>query len=327
MKRKYKIAIGAGIGVVLLLFLLTFVGTGLVRRGNYEITLRYGLMLLGFCAVAFLVWKAFIKNSHDELRRSEKRSGELQGQVEELKRTIAELDRELSEKTRSRLNVMELNPILHIAVLNVDTSFTRTYVREEGDMTFNGALRVEICAEYGARLEDARFRYEPWSNTLTIAGFKPGLISYSKKQLNWDIARSYRSRPNILGIERSDVSDQQAEIFTNHMCESLRAELEREIDSRHVAEFDWLSPLISQQVIDIFRLMIGREAINVVIREDSDDAFVDLPTFRAQILEYGRIQDSDVLHPEPVVLHPDSAELNPASSHESASIPPSVSVL
>lgn len=279
MKTKTKISIAAAAGAVLLVFVIM----ALTRYEFYEATLKYGLILFGMLFFGYLVWKAFIKNGRDDLKRSQKLLREKEQREAEMEKTIRDLNRELAEKTRSRLNVMELNPILHIAVLNVDTSFTRTFVREEGDMTFNGALRVDINAEYGARLEDARFKYDSISNTLTIAEFKPGLISYSKKQLTWDIARSYRSRPNILGIERSDVSDQAAELFTNQMCEKLRAELEKEIDDRQVAEFDWLSPMISQQVVDIFKLMIGRETINVAIQEHADASFLDLNEFRAQL--------------------------------------------
>lgn len=279
MRTKAKISIVAAAGAVLLVFVII----ALTRYEFYEATLRYGLIFFCILFLGYLVWKAFIKNGREDLKRSEKRGRDLLKENEEMRKTISDLSRELSENRRTRLNVMELNPILHIAVLNVNTSFTRSYVREEGDMTFNGALRVDIDAEYGARLEDARFKYDSLSNTLSIAEFKPGLISYSKKQLTWDIARSYRSRQSILGIERADVSDQQAELFTNQMCERLRGELEREIDERQVAEFDWLSPMISQQVVDIFKLMIGRETLNIAIEDGYDDTYVDLNTFRAQL--------------------------------------------
>lgn len=281
MKTKTKISIAAAAGAVLLVFVIM----ALTRYEFYEATLKYGLILFGMLFFGYLVWKALIKNGRDDLKRSQKLLREKEQREAEMEKTIRDLNRELAENRHSRLNVMELNPILHIAVLNVNTSFTRSYVREEGEMTFNGALRVDINAEYGARLEDARFKYDPISNTLSIADFKPGLISYSKKQLTWDIARSYRSRPNILGIERADISDQQAELFTNQMCEKLRGELEKEIDDRQVAEFDWLSPMISQQVVDIFKLMIGRETLNIAIEEKYDDTFVDLNTFRAQLAQ------------------------------------------
>lgn len=281
MKTKTKISIAAAAGAVLLVFVIM----ALTRYEFYEATLKYGLIFFGMLFFGYLIWKAFIKNGREDLKRSEKLLKEKEQKEAEMEKTIRDLSRELAENRHSRLNVMELNPILHIAVLNVNTSFTRSYVREEGEMTFNGALRVDINAEYGARLEDARFKYDPISNTLSIADFKPGLISYSKKQLTWDIARSYRSRPNILGIERADISDQQAELFTNQMCEKLRGELEKEIDDRQVAEFDWLSPMISQQVVDIFKLMIGRETLNIAIEEKYDDTFVDLNTFRAQLAQ------------------------------------------
>lgn len=282
MDKSTKIKLGAvaAAAVVIVLIIVTV----LTRYEFYAATLKYGLILLSMLMLAFLIWKAFIKNGREDLKRSEKKGEELQAQVAELQGTIRELSRELAEKNRSRMNVVDLNPILHIAVLNINTSFTRTYVREENEMNFNGALRADICAEYGIRLEDVRFRYDEMNNTLNVANFAPGLISFSKKQLTWDIARSYRTR-HIFGLELSAVSDASTDAYTKAMCEQLRTELEREIDERKVAEFDWLSPMISQQVVDFLRILVGRESLNVAISETCDESFVDLPTLRGQLVQ------------------------------------------
>ena len=243
-------------------------------------TLKYGLILLGVLALAFLVWKAFIKSGQDELRASEKHGEELQGQVTELRRRLEEM-------SRSRLNVTGISPILHLSVLEIDTSFTRSYVREDKkhQLTFNGALRTDICAQYGVKLEDVRFKYDDATQTLYLAGFRPGLLSFSKKQMTWDIANSVRGRDFFGWIELPPVDDGEAEAFTKRMKEEIRAEVEKEIDERRIAEFEWLSPLITRQVTDVLKLSLGKPDAKVAILEEggSEAEFIDFGTFYQQI--------------------------------------------
>lgn len=260
-----------------------------VRLLLYKETLIFGLVLLGTIVLAYLFWRAFVKSGRDDLRRSERKGAELEEEVQSLKKTISGLNRELEEKSRSRLNVVELSPILHLAVMDIDSSFVRTFVREspDGSITFNGALRADIRAEYGVKLEDVRFKYDAGSNTLMLANFHPGLLSFSKKQLNWEIARSYRTR-HLLGHEFSAVTDSVADAFTKQMCEQLRAGLEKEIDDRQIAEFNWLSPMISQQVTDMFKMLVGKPGLSIVASEipaieTEEQGYVDFQDFRRQL--------------------------------------------
>ena len=52
--------------------------------------------------------------------------------------------------------------------------------------------------------------------------------------------------------------------------------LEIEIDERKIEEFDWLSPMISTQVCDMLKLMLGKPGINVILLPD-DAQFDSLP--------------------------------------------------
>jgi len=263
MKVKYRIIIAVAIAAV-----LAIIG---IRLLFVESAFKYGLILLGAIAVGFLVWKAFIQGSQRELIRSEKHSKELEQQVDELRRKLDEL-------SHSPLNVTSLTPVLHLAVLNIDTSFTRTYERrdENRGLTFKGALRADICAEYGIRLEDVRFRYDADTDTLWLADFHPGLLSFSKKQLQWDLAIALRDR-NILGVKLPPVDDKTADEFTSQMKESIRKEVEKEIDQRRIEEFEWLSPIVSRQVTDAMKAILGRPESKVAILEEPVEAQGFLP--------------------------------------------------
>ena len=272
MKVKTRLIIAGVVAV-----LLTIAGVVLLFVGG---AFKYGLILLGIVAVAFLVWKAFIKGSQEELARSEKLSGELEQQV-------ADLRRELDELSHSPLHVTALTPVLHLSVLNIDTSFTRTYERKDDErgLTFKGALRADICAEYGIRLEDVNFRYDAPSDTLWLANFHPGLLSFSKKQLQWDLAVALRNR-SVLGIPLPPVDDKTADDFTKEMKEHIREEVEKEIDQRRIAEFEWLAPIVSRQVTDALRASLGHPGAKVAVLEQSVDGagFLPLEEFQKKML-------------------------------------------
>ena len=227
-------------------------------------TLPFGAVLLGAMGLAYLIWRAFVKTSREELRQSARRENMLSEQIESLKSTIDLLNRELEEKSNSKINVVGLNPILHLAVLNIDSSFTRPYIRQQDNIAFYGALRADISAEYGIKMEDVLFKFDKDSNTLFLKNFHPGLISYSRKQLNWDFANAYKTI-NFFGKNVCIPAD----AYAKTQSEELRRDLEIEIDERKIEEFDWLSPMISSQVCDMLKLMIGKPGVNIILLPDN----------------------------------------------------------
>lgn len=288
MKTKKSITIFAAIALAVLVLALA-----ISMRGALPAT------IVSIVSAAVLAVMLYLSLRNIPSRRDNKA---LQDEIDSLKKTVRDLDRELAEKSRSRLNVVELNPILHIAVLDVDTSFVRPYTREEGKLTFQGALRADLRVEYGIRLEDVRFKYDEMANTLLLSNFHPGIISYSRKQLKWEFAKSFKSRKFL-----SDVSGKESDSFTASMCEKLRNELEQEIDTRKVSEFEWLSPMITGQVMDILKLMVGRESLDIRIIGDSDgmagvsdDSYVSLQEFK-QKLSVPQLKEQRVDNQEPEI--------------------------
>ena len=76
------------------------------------------------------------------------------------------------------------------------------------------------------------------------------------------------------------------------MKEDIRAEVEKEIDGRKIAEFEWLSPLITRQVTDVLKLALGKPDAQVAVLPEPDAAqlengasegFIDFGTFYQQI--------------------------------------------
>ena len=268
-------------------------------------TLPFGACLLAGIALAYLIWRAFVKNSKEELRQSARRESMLSEQISSLKQTIDLLNRELEEKNNSKINVVGLNPILHLAVLNIDSSFTRPYIRQKDNISFFGALRAEISAEYGIKMEDVLFKYDRDSNSLFLKNFHPGLISYSRKQLNWDFANAYKN-VNILGKQVYLPADAYAKTTSDE----LRRDLEIEIDERKIEEFDWLSPMISSQVCDVLKLMIGKPGVNVILLPDD----AEVPSLEegqnSDFVKFAQIKEIlSIPEPEPEESAPQEAAL------------------
>ncbi|MBQ7072198.1 MAG: hypothetical protein IJM89_02385 [Bacteroidales bacterium] len=268
-------------------------------------TLPFGAFLLAGIALAYLIWRAFVKNSKEELRQSARRESMLSEQISSLKQTIDLLNRELEEKNNSKINVVGLNPILHLAVLNIDSSFTRPYIRQKDNISFFGALRAEISAEYGIKMEDVLFKYDRDSNSLFLKNFHPGLISYSRKQLNWDFANAYKN-VNILGKQVYLPADAYAKTTSDE----LRRDLEIEIDERKIEEFDWLSPMISSQVCDVLKLMIGKPGVNVILLPDD----AEVPSLEegqnSDFVKFAQIKEIlSIPEPEPEESAPQDAAL------------------
>ncbi|MBQ3984863.1 MAG: hypothetical protein II636_05990, partial [Bacteroidales bacterium] len=211
----------------------------------------------------------------------------------------------LEEKNNSKINVVGLNPILHLAVLNIDSSFTRPYIRQKDNISFFGALRAEISAEYGIKMEDVLFKYDRGSNSLFLKNFHPGLISYSRKQLNWDFANAYKN-VNILGKQVYLPADAYAKTTSDE----LRRDLEIEIDERKIEEFDWLSPMISSQVCDVLKLMIGKPGVNVILLPDD----AEVPSLEegqnSDFVKFAQIKEIlSIPEPEPEESAPQEAAL------------------
>ena len=260
-KKKLGLAVAVSFVIVILLVL------AFARYGFYAAGLRYGFILLCIISVAFLVWKAFIYPLNEKLKAAEAAE--------------ADLARRLEQKEVSGGSIVNLNQILHLTTMEVKTQLVKAYDLKEGDVTFNGALKADICAEYGVRLEKARFRYDAGTHTLYVADLTPGLISYSQRKLTWEFARSYRTR-TIFGRTLPSVSDSSMALFTRAKCDELRADCEARLDAGDVPELAWLSVTLNQHILGYVKGLLGDASLNVVTVDAPDESFVDIQALRNQ---------------------------------------------
>lgn len=266
MRKSFKVT------VYILSLIILILGAALLftRRATFG----YGLILLLFAIIGFLVWKAFIKDSNTKLKESEKLIGEL-------RRTIDELNQNLSEINHSKLNTFEIAPILNLAVLNVKTSMIRTRVRENDDyFNFYGAMRVDIEAQYGIELEKVLAKYDRDTNTLYLSNFKPGFISTTKRETKWLIRQAYQKalKPLVgskpMGI--TPVYNKAARLYADEKGEEFRVELEEELNGRTIAEFDWLRQPLLNQMTTMMKNLLQVPSAKVIVLDAPEEDFIPL---------------------------------------------------
>lgn len=265
MDKSTKIKFGAMAAAAAVIAIM--VVTVLARYEFYAAALKYGLILLAAIVVAYLVWKAFVYPLNEKLKAAEAAN--------------AAMAQKLEQKEVSGGSIVGLSQILHLTTMQVDTQLVKAYELKDGDVTFNGALRADICAEFGVKVENARFRYDAAANTLYVADLQPGLISFSRRQLTWEFARSFRSK-KLFGRALPAVSDAAMDLYTKGKCDELRAEYEAQLDAGNVPELAWLSGALNQHVLGYVKGLVGDAGLNVVAVAAPDDTFVDIQTLRNQ---------------------------------------------
>lgn len=270
MEKTTKIKLGAALAAAVVIVLL--VVTALIRYEFYAAALKYGLILLCMLLVTFLAWKAFVYPLNEKLKAAEAGN--------------AELSRKLEQREVTGGSIINLSQILHLTTMEVKTQLVKAFDLKEGDITFNGALKADICAEYGVRLEQARFRYDAGTHTLYVADLKPGLISFSQRQLTWEFARSYRTR-RLFGRALPEMSGSAMAVFTREKCDELRAAYEAQLDAGDVPELAWLSMTMSQHVLGYVKGLLGDASLNVVQVDAPDDSFVDIQVLRSRHADLG----------------------------------------
>ncbi len=80
----------------------------------------YGIFLLVVAAIVYALWELVI-------RTKEERITELAGRLDKTSQQISNLQNENNELRSRRLNISELHDVLDLGLLQVNSSFTRTW--------------------------------------------------------------------------------------------------------------------------------------------------------------------------------------------------------
>lgn len=254
----------------LILSLLTVTGIILIAQ-KYALI---GLAVIGLTLLIFGMWKLIIQS------KDEKISG-LSEEIKKPNRLINTLQNENNELRSRRLNISELRNILDLGLLQVNTSFTRTwnekFEEDKKSLHFIGALRVKIVARYGIDLKELRIRYNPSKNEMEVANANPRLLSFNDFDYEWKIAELMEYTKPWFGSGQWRKSA-LLEGIADRLKENLRIQTHQEVKNGP-EELEWVLEPLRKQIAGTIEILLGSPYRTVKMVDSFDATFQSLEEF------------------------------------------------
>ena len=203
-------------------------------------------------------------------------------EIKQLKQTLKNQHHEIEELKNRKLNIIGLKNILEISLVEVDTTFTRTwnekFTVEKKSLHFIGALQIQLVAKYGVNLKDLIIRIDHSNKTIYINNLEPKFLSFSQINHHWKIAElmEYKKRPWIINNYWKKSQDFQE--LLNEKLEEKRKQLYDEI-KQGPEEIKWLIKPLHQQVENTMRILLNRNDYDIEFVETDSKDFLPIHTF------------------------------------------------
>lgn len=234
----------------------------------------YGILLLGAAAFIYLLWETVIRARDEKI-------AELAGRLDTTSRQMSNLQAENNELRSRRLNISELRNILDLGLLQVNSSFTRTWndkFDENGrSLHFIGALQVKIVAKYGIDIHELRIRYDKERNEVLVANVKPKFLSFNDFDYEWKIAEVMEYKKPWVGSGHWRKSP-DLEGLAGNLKEELRVKTHQEV-KQGPAEMEWVLEPLKKQITGTLEMLLGAPYRIVTIVEHADESFKKLEDY------------------------------------------------
>lgn len=231
----------------------------------------YAVVTFILAILVYVLWNIFLKNKESEIRTLKKT-------VEKSGKDLAYLKNENEELRNRRLNVTDINHIIELSLIELNTSFTKTYNKEiEQDsrkLKFIGALKVQIKAKYGIDLKEMRLFFPENENVIKVANVTPKFLSFSSRRFKWEIAEMLEYKEKVFGSDHWR-SPQKAENITKEFMESQRQKLEEEIENSP-EELKWIVEPLQKQIVSSLEMLLETSGRRVEIVDSFDENYNSL---------------------------------------------------
>jgi hypothetical protein len=231
----------------------------------------YALSIFVFGGFAFAIWEVFLRSKQEEIKNLKETIK--QSQIEKDNLHLENID-----LRNRRLNITDIRHIIDLSLIELDTSFTKTYNEEIENsgkkMKFVGALKVDIIAKYGIDLNELMFKFpEGDENTVKVANVNPKFLAFKSRNFNWEIAEILALKKSLLSKEhwRSDINTKS---ILNHICEQKRTQLESEMNTQP-SDMEWIIAPLRKHITTSLALVLENGQRQVEICEDFDSSFVE----------------------------------------------------
>ncbi|MBN2275069.1 MAG: hypothetical protein JXR41_13440 [Bacteroidales bacterium] len=233
-----------------------------------------GLIIAGIAVFVFLLWEMFLKEK-------EKQIDALNQEVQRMKAENSLLKEDINELSGRKLNISEINSILDLGLIEVDTNFKRTVKRElqEGDkiVLFIGVLHVDFIAKYGVDFRKLLFKVDEKSREICIANANPQFLSFSKRNCKWEIAEILEYNKPFFGSNHWKTNP-KLDKLANQIKEEVRVKTEQETENGP-SELGWILRPLRQHVETAISLIVGIKGYNIRFTELDGDNYRPMTEF------------------------------------------------
>ncbi|MBN2699453.1 MAG: hypothetical protein JXR52_11570 [Bacteroidales bacterium] len=226
-----------------------------------------GLVILGVGLLILALWEFLLKDKEGQIDL-------LKDEIRNMKAENQTLKQDLDELSKRRLNITEVNEILDLGLIEVDTSFKRTVNRSlevaDRQVQFIGVLHVDFVAKYGVDFRKLRYKIDEERQEMCIANAEPQFLSFSKRNMEWEIAEILEYNKPFFGVKHWKTNPKLDSLATS-IKEEIRIKTERETENGP-EELSWVIRPLRKHVETALELILGTRGYRIRLTDlDSGD--------------------------------------------------------
>ncbi len=226
-----------------------------------------GLVILGIGGVIFSMWEFFMKEKENKIDG-------LTQEIQKMKIENQSLKQEIDELSGRRLNITEVNEILDLGLIEVDTNFKRTVNKNfevsGKNIQFIGVLHVDFVAKYGVDFRKLKYRIDEEKREISIANANPQFLSFSKRNCEWEIAEILEYNEPFFGGNHWK-TNHRLDKLASQIKEEIRVKTERETENGP-QELEWVIRPLRKHVETALEVILGMRGFKIRLTElDSGD--------------------------------------------------------
>ncbi len=255
------------IGFYFTISIIIFVGALLLFNDIFAI----GIVILGLAGFLFFLW-AFMLKDKTKLIDS------LKEEIKKVRSEKKSMEQELEDYSKRKLNISEVNTVLELGLIEVDTSFKRTvnkqFMVKDRKVQFIGVLHVDFIAKYGVDFRKLMYKINEEQKEISIANAEPEFLSFSKRNIKWEITEILEFNTPFMGSGHWRTNP-KLDSIANEIKEETRILVEKETENGP-GELKWVVGSLRKHVERALELIIGVQGYKIRFTSLDDDNYKSL---------------------------------------------------
>jgi len=256
------------------IFLISLIVAAAILLANN--LLNYALFAFSAAVIVYVLWNIFLKNKESEI-------SSLRKNIADSKKSINILQQENLDLRERRLNVTDIEHIIELSLIEINTSFTKTYneefEKEANKYKFIGALNVKIKAKYGIDLNELKLFFPKDENIVKVANITPKFLSFSSRKFKWELSEMMQYKEKMFGSSHWK-SISSNDINVNEFLEEKRQKLEDEVENGP-EELEWIMEPLKKQIVASLEMLLETSGRQVILVDKYDSKFETLKELKS----------------------------------------------